>query len=592
MWARAGDLYDAREDTLPVYHYTSPEVVATAGLLAEPGVRQEVIQLPGTFDPTQGELTVVLDGSLTAVAQDALDYLEHYPYECVEQTVSRFLPNVVTWQALEEMGLERPELRQKLAQMVGIGLQRLYAQQHYDGGWGWWTYDESNSYLTAYVLHGMLEAHRAGFVVDQGAVDKAADYLRQGLPSVAQVKAASEANRLAYALYVLASYADTFDSSSRGELSRAVRLFDDRHLLDHYGQATLAMALALLEPDEPQRVQTLLDDLAGDAVLSATGAHWEEAEPDYWNMSTDVRTTAIVLWTLAHLRADDQLLPATVRWLMAMREEGHWQTTQNNAWSLLGLVAYMQATGELEGDYSYSVYLNGQELTRGDVSQDNIDESHELVVGITRLLTEEGNRLVVERQASQGDQTGEGQLYYSVDLRYYLPADQVQALDRGIVVARQYSPVDDAGQVEARRYVDVARVGDVIKVKVTLVAPTDLYYVVVEDPLPAGFEGIDLNLKTTSVVGEQPTLRNLTVEEEERWFRWYGWGWWWFSNSEMRDEKVVLFAEYLPRGTYEYTYLMRAGVPGDFYTMPTTAHEMYFPEVFGRSDGGKFTVQP
>jgi len=592
MKASAGDLSDAREDTLPIYHYTTPEVVSTAGLLPEPGVRQEVIQLPGAFDPTQGGLTVKLDGSLTAVAQDALDYLEHYPYECVEQTVSRFLPNVVTWQALEEMGLERPELRQKLAQMVGIGLQRLYAQQHYDGGWGWWTYDESNPYLTAYVLHGMLEAHRAGFVVDQEAMDKAAGYLRETLPSVTRVKIASDANRLAYALYVLASYADTFGSSYRGELSRAVRLFDDRHLLDSYGQATLAMALALMEPDEPQRVKTLLDDLAGDAVLSATGAHWEEAEPDYWNMNTDVRTTAIILWSFAHLRSDDQVLPATVRWLMAMRKESHWQTTQDNAWSLLGLVAYMRASGELEGDYSYSVYLNGQELATGDVSKDNIDKSHELQVGIARLLVEEGNRLVIERLAPQGDQTGEGQLYYTADLRYYLPADQIQALDRGIVVARQYSPVDDAGQSDAIRYVDTARVGDMIKVKLTLIAPTDLHYVVVEDPLPAGFEGVDLSLKTTSVVGEQPTLRYLTAEEEDRWYRWYGWGWWWFSNSEMRDEKVVLFAEYLPRGTYEYTYLMRAGVPGIFYTMPSTAYQMYFPDVFGRSDGGKFTVEP
>jgi hypothetical protein len=160
------------------------------------------------------------------------------------------------------------------------------------------------------------------------------------------------------------------------------------------------------------------------------------------------------------------------------------------------------------------------------------------------------------------------------------------------VVARQYSPVDDTGQSGATRYVDTARVGDVIQVKLTLVAPTDLHYVVVEDPLPAGFEGVDLSLKTTSVVGEQPTLRNLTAEEEDRWYRWYGWGWWWFSNSEMRDEKVVLFAEYLPRGTYEYTYLMRAGLRGVFYTMPSTAYQMYFPEVFGRSDGGKFTVQP
>jgi hypothetical protein len=147
--------------------------------------------------------------------------------------------------------------------------------------------------------------------------------------------------------------------------------------------------------------------------------------------------------------------------------------------------------------------------------------------------------------------------------------------------------VQDPGE-----YVDSAQVGDVIKVKLSIIAPTDLHYVVVEDPLPAGCEGVDLSLKTTSVVGEQPELRNLTIEEENRWFHWYGWGWWWFSYSEMRDEKVALFAQYLPRGTYEYTYLMRASVPGEFLVMPTTAYEMYFPEVFGRSDGGKFSVEP
>ena len=596
MWAEAGDpsagsgqvLYDGREDSLPVYRYSTPEVVATAGRLSEAGLRQEIVQLPRAFDPTQGGLTVQLDGSLTAATKDALTYLEHYPYECVEQIVSRFLPNVVTWRALDEMGIEKPELRQKLAQMVGIALQRLYAQQHYDGGWGWWGSDRGNPYLTAYVLQGMLEAHRAGFVVDQEAMAKAVEYLRDELPSVGRVDTHWEANRLAYQLYVLGEYNTTFDEKAGGELGLAVRLFEKRHLLSHYGQATLAVALSLLEPDEPQRVQTLLGDLAGDAVVSATGTHWEEAKPDYWNMNTDIRTTAIVIWAMSRLEPDSQLLPNVVRWLMAVRKEGYWETTQATAWSLLGLVEYMQASGELKGDFNYTVYLNGEEFASGDVSKENIDESRKLQVEIARLLVDasQGNRLVVERHAAGPGQTGEGQLYYSASLRYYLPAEQVQALDRGIVVARQYSPVDNPGE-----YVDTARVGDVIKVKLTLIAPTDLHYVVVEDPLPAGFEGVDLSLKTTSVVGDRPELRNVTAEEEGRWFRWYGWGWWWFSHSEMRDEKVALFAQYLPRGTYEYTYLMRAGVPGKFLAMPTTAYEMYFPEVFGRSDGGKFVVE-
>ncbi len=155
-------LSDAREDTLPIYRYATPEVVATAGRLSEAGVVQEVVQLPRSFDPTQGELTVQLDGSLTAATQDALSYLKHYPYECTEQTVSRFLPNVLTYRALEEMDLERPELRAELTEGVGLALQRLYNEQHYDGGWGWWVSDESDAYLTAYVLQGLLEAHRAG----------------------------------------------------------------------------------------------------------------------------------------------------------------------------------------------------------------------------------------------------------------------------------------------------------------------------------------------------------------------------------------------------------------------------------------------
>ncbi|MGB9722319.1 MAG: Ig-like domain-containing protein [Chloroflexia bacterium] len=584
MTARGGGFSDAREDTLPVYRFSTPEVVATAGRLSAPGQRQETVVLPPVFDPTQGELVVQVDGSLTASTQDALKYLEHYPYECTEQTVSRFLPNVLTYQILKEMGLARPELEQRLSQLVGIALQRLYNYQHYDGGWGWWLKDESDPYLTAYVLQGMLEAHRAGFLVDQGVMRRGAAFLRDNLPSVGGLKDRWEANRLAYMLYVLAEYDTTFEQRGQGELSRAVALFEKRQLLGRYGKALLAAALGLLE-EERERVNILLGELVGEAVLSATGAHWEEGEPDYWNMNTDIRTTAIVLWAMSRLDPQNELLPNAVRWLMAQRKEGHWESTQDTAWALLGLVAYMRASGEMEGDFSYTVSLNGRVLGSGEVSKENLAETRTLQVEIAQLLVDQANRLVIERHTPTEEQTGKGQLYYAAYLRYYLPADMIKALSRGIIVARQYSPADRPGT-----YITQAKVGDVIQVKLTIIVPNDLYYVVVEDPLPAGCEGVDMSLKTTSVVGQAPELRNLTAEEQDRWYRWYGWGWWWFSHTEMRDEKVVLFADYLPRGTYEYTYLMRASVPGEFLVIPSLAYQMYFPEVFGRSDGGKFTV--
>jgi uncharacterized protein YfaS (alpha-2-macroglobulin family) len=53
----------------------------------------------------------------------------------------------------------------------------------------------------------------------------------------------------------------------------------------------------------------------------------------------------------------------------------------------------------------------------------------------------------------------------------------------------------------------------------------------------------------------------------------------------------VLFASYLPQGTYEYTYYMRASIAGEFNVRPARAYQMYFPDVYGHSDGGTFAVE-
>ena len=123
-----------------------------------------------------------------------------------------------------------------------------------------------------------------------------------------------------------------------------------------------------------------------------------------------------------------------------------------------------------------------------------------------------------------------------------------------------------------------AKLGDVIRVDLTLIAPNDLYYVVVEDPLPAGGEAIDTGLATTSLLDQGPELARQVGGRRS----YYWWWWHWYSRSELRDEKVVLFADYLTKGTYEYSYTFRATLPGDYQVIPTLAREFYFPEVFGR----------
>jgi uncharacterized protein YfaS (alpha-2-macroglobulin family) len=569
------------EGTLLVHRYTAPEIVGTGGQLVAEDTRTEVVALPPKYDDRRGELSVRLDPSLAAGMVDGLDYLEHFPYECTEQTVSRFLPNVLTYQALRELGIRDRGLEEKLPGLVEQGLSKLYLQQHGDGGWGWWYEGDSNPHLSAYVVFALVRARDAGFDVRGDVIERGLDYLQGTLVTSRELQSYREANRQAFVLYVMAE---------AGQARRASEytgdLFSRRDKLDHYGRAFLAMTLDLIDDQGGRggddRIATLLSDLQNAAILSATGAHWEEANYDWWAMNTDTRSTAVILDALAQLDPDNALIPNVVRWLMIARRDGIWETTQETAWALIALTDWMVVTGELRGEYEYGVWLNEDILAEGYVTPDTVREAIQLQVDVADLLADVGNRLTIGR----GE--GAGRLYYTAHLKVYLPVEEIEPLERGIIVSRRYTdPACTAGAKCPE--VNEAAVGDTVQVKLTIIAPHDLYYVVVEDPLPAGAEAIDTSLATTSLLEMEPGLYRET--EGESRYDFYYWWWRWYSRSEMRDDKVVLFADYLPAGTYEYTYTFRATQPGEYRVIPTTANEFYFPEVFGRGDGRLFTVE-
>jgi uncharacterized protein YfaS (alpha-2-macroglobulin family) len=574
--AQGGGLSDATkppaglppDQYLPVYRYSAVEVVGTAGQLAQAGSTLEAVVIPPSIDTTQGDLTVKLEPSLAAGMVGGLTYLEHYPYECTEQLVSRFLPNVLTYRALKELGLAKPDLEAKLRDLVSYAIQKLYQRQHPDGGWGWWQNDQSNPLTTAYVVFGLVKAKEAGFAVEEKVIRNGVDYLRLRIKPVDDLKNPQEANRQAFILYVLTEAGQARDA----DLSN---LYEVRGRLGYYGRAYLALALGILNPEDP-RIRTIIADLTNAAVVSGTSVRWQEAQPEPWNWNTDTRTTAIVLDLLARFDPKNPLAPGTVRWLMRARTADHWETTQETAWALIALTDWLVATRELEGNYAWGVRVNGRDLGSGQVTPDTVQEVTELRVAIRDLLLDQANRVEIAR----GE--GPGRLYYTVHLRGYLPVEEVQALNRGVIVGRVYERADCKQDCQP---VTEARVGDLLRVRLTIIAPTDLNYVVVEDPFPAGTDPVDTSLQTTSVVGTRPEF----VRTDWDWSRW-GWGWWWFADTDLRDEKLVLFATELPRGTYEYTYLLQVGLAGEYRVLPTTAYEMYFPEVMGRTDGLVFRI--
>ncbi|MEW5938973.1 MAG: alpha-2-macroglobulin, partial [Chloroflexota bacterium] len=546
---------------IPVYAYRVTETVGTSGVLRDATSFTEAIQLPSIMPFGNASVQVELAPSLAASLVGGLNYLEDFDYLCMEQTVSRFLPNVAAARALELAGRPADALSANLDRQVASALQRIYAKQLPDGGWNWWDGPESDPYTSAYVAYSLIQARLAGYIIDTDTLDRAMAYLHSSLPKLDKNDAEWQYNRQAFIIYVLAL---------DGQLpyTEGSFLFENRARLGNYGKAYLLQAF-FHQDTNGSRVKILLSDLYSTAILSAAGAHWEEEETDFWNWNTDLRTTAIVLDAFVKIDPTSALTADAVRWLMAHRSADGWGSTQETAWTLLALTDWLAVSREFESDYSYAVGLNGSPLQRGQVTPANLTES--VIVPIPQAsLTDQVNYLVIARGA------GVGNLYYTAYLNAQLPVDQVKALDRGIIVSRQYFALDDP-----KHPITEIQRGELARVRVTIVAPAALHYVVVDDPLPAGLEAVDASLQTDAQI---PTRYNVTDFERR------GWGWWFFTHIELRDEKVVLSADYLPAGTYVFTYLARAGTVGTFNVIPTTASEFYFPDVYGRGDGSVFVV--
>lgn len=563
---------------LPVLRYETPDTVTTGGVIGnEGGNRTEGILVPanGGQGASQNDvLEVHIDRSLATSMTTALKTLEVFPYYCIEQTVSRFLPDAVMFRAQKALGVNDPKLQTELEATLETAFQRIYSDQHVDGGWGWFINDSSDQLISAYVVLGMTEAKAAGWQVDRGAMIKAVKALRDSLKDVNDKTSWWDLNRQAFILYVLArssQVTEDFDPIVKAyDVSRSVKLFDQRDRMNLDALAFLAMDFAIIEPSSGYHVKPLMDTVKRAAKYSLTGRHWEDVNADAWNWTTDTRTTAIVLKALVATEPDSPLIADTVRWLMTARKFDAWETTQETAWSVMALTAWMEQSGDLTPDYKFGVTVNDKALASGEqATTDNARTGYDLRIAVADLLGDQVNRLAVERTA------GAGTMYYSAQLKTYLPVEQVKPISRGLMIERKYSLDSD----KTNTPISEAHVGDRIRVTLTIIVPETLNYVVIEDPIPAGTAAIDTSLQTAQKLDAKRPLE-------------YGWKYWVFTHTELRDDRTVLYAPYLPKGTYQFIYELRAGAEGTYHVMPANGHAFYMPEVFGRSDGEMFKVWP
>lgn len=542
------------------------------------GTRTVNLTMPESAQPGTGEAYVTISPSAASSIIGSLDQLIGYPYGCVEQTMSRFLPTIVVAQLLKDFNLSLdPKKQEVLPKMVSKSLAKLYGFQHNDGGWGWWENDETHPYMTAYVMYGLTIAKQAGYpVIDDrylSGLTALNEQIEKGRNSAKDPMTWTEQG---YMLYV-AAYINR-GQPHREIIDRITELAANTRI-NNYTLALLALASSY--QGETTLARGLADRLEQGKSTSGNLVFWQSESRPYSWANDDVEASAFAVKAILALRGRTEAVDGTVRWLLSRRRDDGWHNTRQTATVIYALTDYLKLTNDLSPDYTLTVNVNGSQAFSGRITRADLFKEAVRVKVPQELLRSGTNTITFQK-------SGNGSMFGAARLNYFATGPNVVSSSAGFHVSRQYyllskEKVGEKYIYQKRAFGGTAKSGDELLVKVK-VRPDQLsQFCMVESPIPAGCEVV-ANTDGYTIPGER--------DYDEAYRRQHNiWGWyWWFSGREIRDEKVAFFAREMDAREYEFSYILRAQIPGRWTALPTMASLMYYQEVRGTGGMEEMTI--
>lgn len=498
------------------------------------------------------QVEIQLSRTIAGSLLEGLDYLTGFPYGCVEQTMSKALPNAVVGRALNQLGVSDPALQADLPAKINASIQRLYGFQHNDGGWGWWFDDETHDYQTAWVIFGLGTTAEAGYEIDPNVISRGVTWMNENLATM-------DIRTRAFALYSMAV-------AGQPNAEATLALYERVDELDTFSQAALALTLHRL--GELAEARDIIGLLAETAVSQNGFVHWDGNNQDgaYYSktMASDVRSTALALSAFSVIEPGHPLEGGMVRWLMSQRQRQGWGTTNETSFAILGLTDHLLATSfSNTAAAEYTITLNGEMIAGG--SLDRGEPAVTVIIPQEQLETGKSD-LVISK-------SGGGQLYYVVNTTVYLEQAEVEAAGQ-IEITREYL------NPETNRPLAEFEAGQLVLVYLRVQLPENGSYMIIEDSLPGGLEALNERLNTTTYAADFNSFEDTPYYWEE-----YG-----YNHKEIFGDRVTFFVTEMDAGVHIISYLTRATRPGTFTAMPVESYAMYNLALWGRSASHMITV--
>lgn len=525
----ARDHLKVRETVIPAFPVRTYQ--ATIAQLTSPLAMPAA--MPRGAVPGRGGLEIDLRGKLGDNLDGVTEYMGRYPYICLEQLASRAvaLRSREEWDAL---------MRRLPAYMDKEGLLKYFPSDRLEGDDG----------LTAYIL---AIASEAGWPVgeDQDRLLHALKLFAEGkLVRYSALPTADLSIRKLQAIDALSRY-----GAARAEMLDSItvepNLLPTSALLDWIGILKRTQGVR----DAEGRTREALGLLRARLNFQGTtmGFSSERTDALWWLMiSGDSNANRMLLAVMDRPEWREDI-PRLVRGALGRQLSGHWNTTVANAWGVLAIEKFSSAFE--------STPITGSTTVRYAREEQNVAWPRPPEAPAVSLPWQGGEQMLDLSHA------GGGAPWVIVRATAALPLDK--PLSTGFKVTRTVTSIEQHRRARFTR-------GDVVRVHLDLEAQSDMTWVVVDDPIPAG----------ATVLGSLGGQSQLLKRDDRQT------GWAWLAFEERRFDSYRAYYRFVPKGHWTVEYTVRLNNPGTFQLPATRVEAMYAPEMLGEVPNAALTVLP
>jgi uncharacterized protein YfaS (alpha-2-macroglobulin family) len=531
---------DAVHDALKVAQKVVPAVPertyqATILQLTQP--QAIPVQRPADAIPGRGGLNVQVQAKLAGELPGVRDFFLQYPYSCFEQktSIAIGLRDTARWDSL---------------------MASLPDYLDRDGLVKYWTLmRDGDDTLTSYVLSIAAEA---GYKIpdrERGRMEQAlVGFVEGRVVRGSALPTADLSIRKIAALEALSRRAEPFNAKWLDSIAIEPNLWPTSAVIDWYSILKRQPKL----PRHDERVKAAEQILRSRLNFQGTtmGFSTEKTDALWWLMiSADSNATRLLL-AFNDVPAWKDDMPRLVKGALGRMQHGRWNTTVANAWGTLALQKF-------SARFETTPVTGTTVATLGDASFAHPWRPDDAARPYARKLPWPDGRADVTLR-----QDGKGAPWVTLQSLAAIPLKE--PLSSGYRITRTVTPIQQQTKDEWKR-------GDVARVRLEVEAQSDMAWVVVDDPLPAGSTALGRGLGGDSTIATQGEQKQGTV---------------WPAFEERTFTAYRAYFRYVPKGRFVTEYTVRLNNPGAFNLPATRVEAMYAPEMFGEVPNAVWSVQP